>query len=196
MKKIHIILVLIILNISISCEKQSYTKDVLFLGDSHVFGWDIEYYFPYINYQKIGIGGARISDLIEYTKDDYKTAVIIAGTNDVVSYFNTKSDGYKQEFLQDYWSSIKNLDPAKVIVVSIFPMIEQNSKQGINEIIDEFNNMLKNMVDTTSNTLYLDVNTSLQSEDGQLDCSYADTKGVHLNNLGYELLSKLVSQKL
>jgi len=62
---------------------------VIFIGDSLVAGWDVEYYFPYLDISNLGVYGAKVNEIkINAFPDDISksTVVSLIGTNDIGTY--------------------------------------------------------------------------------------------------------------
>lgn len=177
------------------CSSKSEDNRYIFIGDSIVAGWDIEYYFPYLDVENLGTDGAKVSDLdFNFWSSDLKQTTLISliGTNDIAALKGfTLSTFTLSEIVSSYRTTILKSNAINFIVISILPRNGTNASL-INQQIIKVNEELKNMTKDIPHAIFLDVFNNFTGSDGQLDMNYS-VDGVHLNVFGYELLSAKLS---
>jgi len=188
------IITLIFISFS-GCSSKFEENKYVFIGDSIVAGWDLEYNFPYLDVVNLGKNGATISDS-DYISSclDMKQTVVISliGTNDIATYKGiTLSEDSLNEIVSLYRLHIINSSAINFIVISILPRSGTNAVR-MNVQIKKLNEKLKNMTKEIPNVVFLDVFNYFIGPDGFLDINYT-VDGIHLNIYGYELLSAKLS---
>lgn len=191
--------ILAIIFISFSgCSSKFEENKYVFIGDSIVAGWDLEYYFPYLDVANLGKNGAITSDMgfISWSPEMKQTIVIsLIGTNDIDAFKeSTLSTDTLNEIVSSYKQAILKSYATNFIVISILPRNGANAV-FMNQQIITLNEKLKNMTKEISNTIFLDVYNYFIGPDGKLDMDYT-VDGIHLNIYGYELLSAKLSAVL
>lgn len=191
--------ILTVIFISISgCSSKFEDNKYIFIGDSIVAGWDLEYYFPYLDVVNRGKNGAITSDLesISWSPEMKQTVVIsLIGTNDI-AYFKGSilSTDTLNEIVSSYKQAILKSFATNFIVISILPRNGTNAAI-MNQQIMKLNEKLKNMTKEIPNVVFLDIFNYFIGTDGQLDVNFT-VDGIHLNIYGYELLSAKLSEIL
>ena len=99
-----------------------------------------------------------------------------------------------QDFVEEYRLTIETLAPRKVFVISILPRNFDSDDPSLNLCIEEMNFALSQMVNELSNGVFVDVHDDFLYK-GKLNMNYS-LDGLHLNDLGYNILSKRLSQVL
>ena len=193
-----LITICIIILIGSACTSSVENRSVLFIGDSLVAGWDVEYSFSYLNTINRGIYGAKINDIntdILQSLAVKSTVVMLIGTNDITKYKDTvlPADFYSN-CISTYKQKIQNLHASKVIVLSVLPRRDTGAAI-LNRQIIELNRQLSEMTKTLPNCVFLDVYSFLTDKTGLLDTNYS-VDGVHINIYGYQLLSAKLSAVL
>lgn len=83
----------------ISCHIENDNKTI-FIGDSLIRNWDIERWFPYLNWENHGIDGLRPEDCLSLNiSENEATIVLLVGTNNINN--NIPTD-YIEEFSNLY----------------------------------------------------------------------------------------------
>lgn len=177
----------------VSCSSDEDTY--LFIGDSLVEGWDINYFFPSQIVYNEGIGGATINKINELGLSvNNKTCVLLIGTNDISGVPTNQlplSEEARKTIVLDYLNLIDSYkDANKIIAISILP----RSSRVVNESIMLINEELKSELLTRSNVLFLDVFEKYIYK-GEQNGSYFPDK-LHLNYYGYEILTTEVHKLL
>ena len=181
-----------------ACNTSPDIKNVLFIGDSLVAGWDVEYSFSYLNTTNRGIYGAKINDINTdalQSESLNSTVVMLIGTNDITKYRDTvlPTDFYSN-CITSYKQKIQNLHASRVIVISVLPRRDTGATV-MNPQIIELNQQLSEMTKILPNCVFLDVYSFLTDKAGLLDTNYS-VDGVHINIYGYQLLSAKLSEVL
>lgn len=212
MKKINwlmilLIIVLLILNISTrlnisnsinTIELISDKEMVLFVGDSITDGYELNKYYNYDNKLLInsGIGGYKTTNIIKRFRnlvEQYNSnkLFLMIGTNDIGSGVS------KEEIVNNIKkiiSMIKEKKPnTKIYLETIYPVNNNKRKQDNmrnNKIISDINNELKEYCEN-SDIYFIDVYSHLVDESNMLKDEYTGD-GLHLNNLGYEEVTKVL----
>ena len=170
---------MLLLILSLGACSEEKEGELCFVGDSLVAGWDVKDAFPtwIVNYQD-------------------KNVVMLIGTNNLGGkLFN---DATRQEFITDfvdeYKRTIEGLAPRRVFVISILPRNREIDNPHINDYIKELNFALSQMVETLNYGVFLDVYDDFAYED-KMNMNYS-LDGLHLNDLGYNILNVRLSKEL
>ena len=176
---------------------------VVFMGDSITEEWGRVYadFFQSPSYINRGIGGQTTPQmLIRFREDVIKlnpnTVVILAGTNDIAGNTGPSSiDMILNNIFSMAELAIKN--NIKVIICSILPVYKYPWAEDIKNVpdtIEKINIQLKSFT-KMHNIIYLNYYSSMVDKDRGLNHKYT-TDGVHLNKVGYEVMSDLVQEVL
>lgn len=176
----------------LSCSKEILSsKEIYFLGDSHVEYWDVQSYFPMARTYNVGVAGEGVESLTHYAHSlKNKVAVVIVGTNDINKYME---DGSELEFSESYICIIRKLDAMMTVVVSVFPQTNVSSPELVNGRINTVNHEIAGLC-SDYGINYVDM-TDLFLKDNQFNPRYSDD-GRHPNQLGYEQLALRISKVL
>ena len=183
------IIIAIVLSISgLACDDEAKTGELDFIGDSLIDGWKEGKYFPSYITSNYGVPGARI-EYIESMAGKFtdRTVVVLIGTNDKFQL----ADDTRSEYVKRYVEAIVNLNAGRMYLISVLPRDKDSDVKNFNEDIRQFNIMVQNEIKTTPTIKYVDVYNDFL-DDGKLIHKYFKD-GLHLNNSGYNLLSKLLS---
>ncbi len=121
---------------------------------------------------------------------------LVAGW-DVKDAFPTwivRNDGVSGAKLEEYKRTIEGLAPRRVFVISILPRNREIDNPHINDYIKELNFALSQMVETLDYGVFLDVYDDFAYED-KMNMNYS-LDGLHLNDLGYNILNVRLSKEL
>ena len=170
--------------------------ELYFVGDSLVAGWDVREAFPTYVVRNDGVSGARLEDILTWNLDYRdKDVVVLVGTNNLGEIVNESTrEQAIEDFVEEYRLTIETLAPRKVFVISILPRNFDSDAPGLNLCIEEMNFALSQMVNELSNGVFVDVHDDFLYK-GKLNMNYS-LDGLHLNDLGYNILSKRLSQVL
>lgn len=170
--------------------------ELYFVGDSLVAGWDVREAFPTYIVRNDGVSGARLEDILTWNLDYRdKDVVMLVGTNNLGEIVNESTrEQAIEDFVEEYRLTIETLAPRKVFVISILPRNFDSDAPDLNLCIEEVNFALSQMINELSNGVFVDMHDDFLYKD-KLNMDYS-LDGLHLNDLGYNVLSKRLSQVL
>lgn len=180
MKRIIFVLIFII---GVSCSDNGDNKKIIFIGDSLVWNWDTDYYFPQKLTYNRGIGGATIEDVSKLNFNaDNSTFVLLVGTNNLPRDREFSSE-FKCNFINSYMILINKINAEKIIIISLLP----REPNYMTDAIRILNMDLKESFKDMSNIVFLDVFDSFLYKNSINQEYYSD--GLHLSYYGYRELS-------
>lgn len=192
-------------------EKQTYEKELedikekytnyLFLGDSITEYYDLDKYFPDMPVVNSGVAGDTTEDILDNMKErvyDYNPSkvFILIGTNDLR---DDKSVEVVVENIKKIIDGIKqNRKVAEIYLESIYPVNKGINKSVVglrdNDDINEINEQIEEYADNEDIT-FINTHELLVDDDGLLNEDYT-ADGLHLNDKGYEVVSKTLKKYL
>lgn len=199
------------LNDNLEEEKSSFNKEIetikdnyanyLFLGDSITEYYDLEKYFPDMPVVNSGVAGDTTEDILDDMKNrvyDYNPSKIflLIGTNDL------RDDKSVEEVVENIKKIIEEIKTyrkeAEIYLESIYPVNEEINKKVVgareNDDINEINKEIEKYTKEEGIT-FINTHELLVDEDGLLKEDYTDD-GLHLNEEGYEVVSKTLEKYL
>jgi len=175
---------------------------IVFMGNSITEGWSKFYpvFFIDKNYINRGISGQTTPQMLLRFRNDVinlrpKLVIILAGTNDIAGNTGlTKLDAILNNIIS--MTELAKANNIQVILSSVLPVFDYPWKTGINpaEKIDSLNRMIKNYAEQNKIT-YLNYYSSMVDERKGLKAEYSED-GVHPNETGYKIMSKLVEDAI
>jgi len=165
---------------------------VLFVGSSSIRLWETAKYFPDYAVINRGFGGSHISDVNYFIetvvlKHDPKVIVFYAGDNDVAA--GKDSNQVYKNYI-DFVSSIKgHLSKTHIIYIPIKPSL---ARWSMWETMKKTNLKIKAYSDEDDLLHYVDLATPMLTNEGPPDSSLFVNDGLHLNEKGYELWTRLL----
>lgn len=179
--------------IVISCSQiNEAPQKVAFLGDSQVRNWDLDYWFPFNSNVNNGIPGYRASDLVNSIDETVPAdrRIVWIGINDIIQLSQTyDSQTTIDSVLNSFRFLLGNLGTDD-LVLPICPVtigFDDQYLQDLNGIVYEVNSGLNAMCSET-NLQFIDIAQPLTDGTCLKDAFTQD--GLHLNNPGYEIISK------
>ncbi len=181
---------------------------IVFLGDSLTYNYKTDEFFEEYKTFNSGISGNKTTDILNdlenrvYKYNPTKVFLLI-GINDL------KNGTNKDEVINNIEIIIKQIKENKkdttIYVESIYPISNEEDMKNIKKIVPKTdNNEIKetnkklNELCKRYNITYINVYDKLLNDKGSLKKDYT-TDGLHLNDLGYfkvtKLLEKYVSEK-
>lgn len=181
---------------------------IVFLGDSLTYNYKTDEFFEEYKTFNSGISGNKTTDILNdlenrvYKYNPTKLFLLI-GINDLKNGIN------KDEVINNIEIIIKQIKENKkdttIYVESIYPISNEEDMKNIKKIVPKTdNNEIKetnkklNELCKKYNITYINVYDKLLNDKGSLKKDYT-TDGLHLNDLGYfkvtKLLEKYVSEK-
>lgn len=167
-------------------------NEILFVGSSSIRMWDLGKSFPNLKAINRGFGGSHIADSTHYAPRiiiPYRPRIIVlyAGDNDIARDLTPQqvSDDYR-----DFVSTIRaELPAAKIIYIAIKP---SRKRWRLYPKMVEANRMIANQIKADRLAEYADIATPMLGEDGHPDNRLFIADGLHLNDNGYALWTRVV----
>lgn len=168
----------------------------LFIGSSSIRKWDLSRYFPGMRAINRGFGGSHLSDCNYYSDRilfPYKPGriVIYEGDNDISS--GKTSCQVLEDFKLLFDKIRRELPEAEVYFIAIKPSVSRwqlwpemnQTNLDIRRVIEEYNQ---------SSDLYhfVDVASPMLNEKGEITSEWFVKDGLHLNEQGYELWTRIL----
>mgnify|MGYP000768383890 CR=1 FL=1 len=169
-----------------SCENDDYPAELDFVGDSLVARWDLQQSFSSLVTNNYGLSGAGI-DYVEGLAGRFpgKTIVVLIGTNNSDLFTSEES---RQQYADRYLAAIKALGASKVYLYQLLPRDFETDREGINDDIRAFNDIIAARIACDSQFRYLKVFDNFINPHGSIKVEYYNDR-LHLSPAGYEILS-------
>ncbi len=180
-----------------ACSSEDSLGELCFVGDSLVAGWDVGEAFPAWTVRNDGVSGARLEELSTWNLPyQDKTVVMLIGTNNLgVEFINSMTrPQFITGFIERYEATIQEWAPRRVFVISLLPRNMASDDKNINVYIKELNEALREMAVRLGNAAFVDVHDEFLYKGG-LNPSYS-LDGLHLNDLGYNILNVKLAKEL
>ena len=180
-------------------------KEIIFLGDSIIRDYDLNYFFPNIKDKlfNCGVSGITTEGLFNILKNGVvrhnpKIVVILVGTNDMNEYSNRRNEEIVLNIANIITQLKILLNDLNIVVLSILPCDEKRyGKEAINggsrenSRIIEINKYLKQFENHFKKLKFIDVFPTLADKNNNMVNAYTHD-GIHLNVKGYEKMTALV----
>jgi len=178
-------------------EKNSFPENaVLFIGSSSIRMWKTRNYFPEYKVINRGFGGSHISDILFFFDDVVKKynpgkIVFYAGDNDIAA-------GKSPEVVfKDFKNFVKLVhDSLGNIEIYYLPIKPSISRWSFWEKMNETNLLIKKYCEENSSLFYVDVAVPMLNENGKPKKDIFIKDGLHLNEKGYEIWTKILKKFL
>ena len=184
--------------------KEVKKEGIVFVGDSLTENYNVYEYFKDYNVYNRGIGGDTTSGLLNRMKESIydlepKVVVLLIGINDFQLVENADVNTIFNNIKLIIKNIKENCPNTKIILESLYPISKEENPKidklsvGIkdNNKILELNELLK----TIEGVNYLDVNSSLQDKNGNIQLDYT-VEGLHVNTYGYTIITNIIKGKL
>jgi lysophospholipase L1-like esterase len=165
---------------------------ILFLGSSSIRGWKVQKWFPELPVVNRGFGGSQICDSTHYadrlvTIHQPRLVVFYAGDNDIAA---GKSPEQVRDDFREFVAKVRGAQPElPIIFISIKPSI---ARWKLAEEIKEANRLIAADAEELGNIKYLDVWPAMLDDSGAPRKDVFVDDGLHMNDAGYDLWSKLL----
>lgn len=179
--------------------KNFNNKKILFIGDSLTECYDFKKHFPSLNIINEGVSAYTtltiLTKLNEYLiKHNPDVIFLLIGANDLELTNLTANEIIVNIKLIIKRIKAKNKD-IKIYLQSVYP-VDCNIKpfsvgKRKNEDIVFINNHIKTIKDVT----YIDMHKILKNDEGKLNSNYT-YDGIHINDLGYEVITQELNKYL
>ncbi|HNY27176.1 MAG TPA: amidohydrolase family protein [Candidatus Sumerlaeota bacterium] len=170
---------------------------VLFVGSSSIEFWeDPQKDFPEIPVIKRGLGGTKVSDMIEYASRIVlpyhpRALVFYGGDNDIP--FGRSPEGVFEDFKAFAAIIHKTLPEAKIFYLAIKP---SQSRWNLWDKARRVNSLIARYAETDSRVIFVDTATPVLGEDGTPRKELFLKDQLHLSPAGYQVWAQVVRQVL
>lgn len=170
--------------------------ETLFVGSSSIRLWNLEKSFPDRATLNRGFGGSQIVDSVHFadrivTPYRPQTIVFYAGDNDIAS---GKSPEQVAADYDAFVAAVRaKLPEAKIVFIGIKPSI---ARWKLVDKVRAANKLIQASVEKDTHQAFVDVDAPMLGEDGTPRKELFRDDGLHLNDAGYELWTKLVTPHL
>lgn len=178
-------------------EKVVLDENIVFLGDSITYRYNLEKYFPNNSVVNSGIDGNNTQDILDNLKErvyryNPSKVFLLIGTNDIL-YKD------KEEIIDNIKKIIDNIKKerpnCKIYLESIYPINDTDDGKidhdtvgtRKNDDIKKINKELE-LYASKNNITYINMYDQLIDEDGNLNLEYT-REGLHLSDKGYEVVT-------
>lgn len=185
---------------------------ILLTGDSIIarhegksqpyLNWQLAHYFPEANFDNTAVCGinsgaysALLADLI-LKRDTANYLVILLGTNDLASHKQVPIAQFKQNMSYIASSLLFQYRPHQVILVSPPAVDEQKQHVRDNQTILRYSRAVQDVAKTYHFKYIALANKMLKQNDLVALCQGQKNDGLHFGKAGYELLAKLIADKI
>ena len=174
-------------------------ENILFLGDSITYLYDLDKYYPDNNVVNSGISGNVCDDILNNMYDrvyKYNPSIVflLIGTNQIP--IGDSDDKILSDIKKIINLIHDNRPIAKIYVESIYPVNDDIDKDIVknrdNTRISKINARIKNMVEENNYGEYINVYDKLIDGD-KLNKEYSDD-GLHLNDKGFEIVTDILTK--
>jgi lysophospholipase L1-like esterase len=172
------------------------TEGVLFIGSSSIRMWDLDKWFPDAPVINRGFGGSEIADSIEFADRIIfphapRVVVLYAGDNDIAK--GKTPEVVVADYRRFVETVRKKLPKARIVFIAIKPSL---SRWKLIEKIRQANGEIQKLTEQDPLAEFVDVDTPMLGEDGRPRKELFKDDGLHLNEEGYRLWTKLVKERL
>lgn len=190
-----------ILCLLFGCKTVDVNSTVLFEGDSHIRRWDLNIYFPGVNIDNTGQGGATITEITTSLLENerlpfYETIFVEAGTNDIRQ--GLRSELSDEEILLSFSEAFEVLSEQLLVanikanILSLPAPGSDSLGERANLLYPEANSIIKQICNDNINLTFLSIFEVTSTPSGYLK-SHFTLDLLHLNEAGYYEVSKEIS---
>jgi acyl-CoA thioesterase I len=171
-------------------------REIIFFGDSQVSLWQMGPFFGVLPIRNRGVSGDWASKALERFDRDViasgnsSMVVILIGTNDLDNHQSVPT------IVQHIETMLKKAKDHSVNVAlcSLLPASAEHKNNRPLTVLRSVNSLLRDLCDKY-NSIYVDFFSHLSDENGSFISNYSDD-GLHPNQQGYFLMSKILFQSL
>ncbi len=169
---------------------------VLFAGSSSIRFWDLKKSFPKLEAINHGFGGSKIADTIHFADRiiwPFTPRVIIfyAGDNDIAG--GKSAEETAKDFTNFSELLHKNLPDTQLIYIAIKPSI---ARWSLSDEMSKANSAIAEQCRQENNRSFLNIWTPMLGDNGLPNPDLFLKDGLHLNETGYKLWTKLTATEL
>lgn len=182
-------------------EKEVIQENIVFLGDSITYHYDLAKYFPNDTFFNSGVNGYTTDDLYSELNRllyQYKPTKIflLIGINNIIK--EQRPDKVYNGIKKIVEEIKKNLPNSEINIESIYPTNDSNDDKIFEDYVDknfnkkvvEVNERIKEYC-TEEGINYIDVYSNLLDDDQLLKLEYT-ADGIHLTDLGYSKVTSIL----
>ncbi len=167
---------------------------ILFIGSSSIRMWKTDKWFPGKGIINRGFGGSQIEDSIHFADRIVfpyapKTIVLYAGDNDVAAGKSART--VYDDYVKFVTLVRTKLPETRIVFIAIKPSV---SRWKLAPIMAEANALISEHAEETAGLEYADIWTPMLGEDGKPRADLLIKDGLHLNDDGYRMWTKIVGK--
>lgn len=171
-------------------------EEVLFVGSSSIRMWDLKKSFPDLPAINRGFGGSQICDVTHFAdelvvKHRPRVVVCYAGDNDIAA--GKSAEQVHRDFLAFVEKVHKPLPETRVVFVSIKPSV---ARWKLADEIRKANALIREEASDEKKLVFVDVWGEMLGADGAPRKELLRDDGLHLNDAGYAVWTKLLRPHL
>ena len=168
----------------------------LFVGSSSIRLWNLKKHFPDLVTINRGFGGSQMSDTFHFAdrivyRHGPKNIIVYAGDNDIAA--GESPEQVFEDFKNFVHKTQAKLPAARIIYIAIKPSLKRWKLVGE---MRRANKMIAEFAKKTDKVEFVDIDKPMIGSDGIPKKSLFAKDGLHLNEEGYKLWSRLVRKKL
>lgn len=176
------------------------SNNIVFLGDSITYSYNIKKHFPDESVINSGVWGDRTDQAfarleMDVTSYNPKKIFILLGINDV-GYNRTNKDISKR--MTKIIKGLQNDCPySQIYLLSVCPLNTSDFKiwyppmsKGINDTVDELNSLYIELA-SKLDIAYIDISSNLKNDNNELIKEYS-IEGLHLTEAAYEVINDVI----
>lgn len=169
---------------------------VLFVGSSSIRMWDLEASFPECETINRGFGGSQIADVLRYAPRivlpyEPRAIVFYAGDNDIAG--GKTAERVLRDFETFVLEVHADLPRTRIVFLAIKPSI---ARWSLVEEMRRANRFIEELARTDQRLAFVDLDAPMLGADGRPRPELFAEDGLHLNERGYELWTRLVEAHL
>lgn len=180
-------------------------ENIVFYGDSITEGYNVKEFYDEFRVVNSGISGNKTEDLINRIDNDLynynpSTVIIQIGTNDI------RASIKDEDIIKNLKSIIngirKNRKNASILIESIYPINREMDEEYWKDVNPDYNNKHIIKINNEIKELckkehirYIDIYSKLLDDNKNLKEVYSKD-GLHLTDLGYYKVTKLIKEYL
>ena len=169
---------------------------VIFVGSSSIRLWELEKSFPELDALNRGFGGSEIADSVKHVdllvlRHKPRTVVMYAGDNDIT---NGKSPEQVAKDFDAFASAVhKALPEATILYIAIKPSV---ARWKLADKMRDANARIGAACQSDARCKFIDVWPAMLGADGKPRPELFLEDGLHMNNEGYAVWTKLLQPHL
>jgi len=169
---------------------------VVFVGSSSIRLWDLRKSFPQLDALNRGFGGSELADSVRYIdrlvlRHKPRLVVLYAGDNDIGR--GKTPEQIASDFDAFVAALHKGLPETRILYIGIKPSL---MRRNLADSMQKANALISAKCKTTKNCEFIDVWPAMVNEEGAPNRDLFVWDGLHMNEAGYAIWTKLVGPRL